>query len=145
MSTVIDPPDPRQNPIPKRRSDHFVDGLMTGRGWRGEGGITYHGAERLRDRGYTPGQVYQTAAYGQEYPDPKGEEGISIFKLNSIDTPGTRRRIVVDRADGGRLVTALPREPIPEPAPKRTPQGNNTKKRQREQLAKKRARSAGQS
>ena len=144
MTVDIAPPDPSQNPIPKRRNDHFVDGLLSGRGWPGEGGITYHGAERLRDRGYTPGQVFQTAAYGQEYPDPKGEPNISIFKLNSITTPGTRRRIVVDRSEG-RLITALPREPIPEPAPKTTPRGSDTKKKKREQLAKKRARSAGQS
>ena len=144
MTVDIAPPDPSQNPIPKRRNDHFVEGLLTGRGWPGEGGITYHGAERLRDRGYTPGQVYQTAAYGQEYPDPKGKEGISIFKLNSIDTPGTRRRIVVDKADGS-LITALPREPLPEASPKPAPRTSNTKKRKKEQLAKKRARSAGQS
>jgi hypothetical protein len=144
VTVEITPPHPSQNPIPKRRNEHFVDGLLTGRGWPGEGGITYHGAERLRDRGYTPGQVYQTAAYGHEYADPKGRDGISIFKLNSIDTPGTRRRIVVDRKDGS-LITALPREPIPEPSSKPAQRPSNTKKRKKEQLAKKRARSAGQS
>ena len=129
----IPAPVAQQNPIPKRRSGNFLDALQQ----------SVHGnVERAAERGYTTAQVYQTAAYGQEYPDPKGQPDVSIFKLNSIATPGTRRKIVVDKSVPA-VVTVYPREPIPESASKAAAP-KNTKKRQKEQLAKKRARSGGQ-
>jgi hypothetical protein len=100
-------------------------------------------AERAQERGYTPEQVYQTAAYGQEYPDPKGDPAVGVFKLNSIATPGTRRKVVINKQIP-QFVTVYPREPIPEEAPKRQDREAITKKRQKEQLARKRARSRGE-
>lgn len=129
-------PAPQQNPIPKRRSQHFTDALQQ----------SVHGSvERAPERGYTMDQIYQTAAYGQEYPNNQGRPDVSIFKLNSIATPGTRRRIVVNVSQPPKVITVLPREPIPDSGPspqKKAP--SNSKKRQKEQLAKKRARSSGQ-
>lgn len=131
----IPDPEPSQNPIPKRRTQAFTDALMQTR---------HGGVERARERGYSNEQVYQTAAWGQEYPDNNGRADISIFKLNSTNTPGTRRRIVVDKARPA-IVTVLPREEIPEPSkPRKTNSAAATKKKKKEQLAKKRARTNGQ-
>lgn len=129
----IPAPAPEQNPIAKRRSQHFLDALEQ----------SIHGSlERAPERGYTTEQIYQTAAYGQEYPNNQGRPDVSIFKLNSIATPGMRRRIVAN-VKQPKIITVLPREPIPETTQsKQAP--SNTKKRKREQLAKKRARSGGQ-
>lgn len=131
----IPAPAPEQNPIPKRRADHFLEALVQSR---------HAGAERTAERDYTPTQVYQTAAYGQEYPNNQGRADVSIFKLNSIDTPGTRRRIVVNKSHPPTIITVLPREPIAEPASTQRRQGpSGTKKAKKAQLAKKRARSSG--
>lgn len=134
MRDWIPEPSAEQKPIPKRRSTAFTDALKQS---------VHANAERARERGYTPDQVYQTAAYGQEYPDPKGEPNVGVFKLNSIATPGTRRRVVINKQIP-QFITVYPREPIPESAPKKPNRAANTKKKQKEQLAKKRARTSGQ-
>lgn len=134
MRDWIPEPDPDQNPIPRRRSEHFTDALRQS---------VHASVERAPERRYTREQIYQTAAYGQEFPDPKGNPGVSIFKLNSIATPGTRRSIVVDTVNP-TIITVNPREPIPEPGRRPSGAPKNTKKRQKEQLAKKRARSRGE-
>ena len=103
---------------------------------------TQHSAQRLRERGYTPEQVYETAQYGDEYPN-RDRPGTSVFEYDSNGHPNMRRRIVA-RVNPPSLITVLPRKPKPEPetAPKNKPTA--TKKNQREQKAKKRARSGGQ-
>ena len=101
---------------------------------------TQHSAQRLAERGYTPAQVYETARDGDAYPNP-GRPGSNIFKLNSIGHPGTRRRVVA-QANPPALITVLPREPVePGATVKKAP--SNSAKKKKEQLAKKRARSAG--
>lgn len=131
-SIQIPQPLPEQNPVPKARSvDRYY---QTG----------HAGRDRMRERGYTPEQVYQTLAYGQERVNtgPSAQPGTSLFTLNSIDTPGTRRRVVADSREG-RIATVLPREEIPQETVKEKAAPKSTKSKKKEQLAKKRARSAG--
>ena len=113
------------------RRQEFADALLQ----------TQHSAQRLQEREYTPEQVYETAKYGDEYPN-RSRPGTSVFEFDSNGHPNTRRRIVA-QVDPPHLITVLPRKPKDQPsAPKKAP--TSTKKNQREQKAKKRARSGGQ-
>lgn len=113
------------------RRQEFADALMQ----------TQHSSQRLRERDYSPEQVYETARHGDEYPNPS-RPGTSIFEYDSNGRPNMRRRIVA-QVNPPSLITVLPRKPKEQaPAPK--PRPTSTKKNQREQKAKKRARSGGQ-
>lgn len=103
---------------------------------------TQHSAQRLRERGYTPEQVYETAQYGDEYPN-RSRPGTSVFEFDSNGHPNMRRRIVA-QVDPPSLITVLPRKPKDPPATAPKARPTDTKKKQREQKAKKRARSSGQ-
>lgn len=103
----VTPPKPEQRPIPKPRSDAFVTAALSSR----------HGADRAEERGYTTDQVAQTLAFGSEVPDPKGDPNIRTLHLNSILHRNMRRGIVVNVAEP-RIVTVLPRQEVPEAAPR---------------------------
>lgn len=124
---------PQQNPTSKRRdTTPLVERLARG---------SKHIDQRFAERGYTLPQVLQTYAYGHQIPDPAGEAGVSHYYLNSIDHANLRRRIVVHDAQHF-IKTTLPREEIPEPEVKPAAKPSTTKSRRREQLAKKRLRTA---
>lgn len=129
--SIIPDAKPEQNPIPKPRSDNFVLGY----------GMSRHAVERAIERKYDEKQIYQTIREGHRRSDPKGNPRVSVFELNSIDTPGTRRSIVTYDAEPNTVVTVNPRQPLPPPREKQPPK-KSTKKLQAEQKAKKRARSA---
>jgi len=129
---------PQQNPIPKPRTEAFVRSFTQSRHFG-----TTHVTEtdgRTTQRGYSPNQVAQTLAEGHQYQDRKGDPNVSLFKLNSIDTPGTRRVIVANTASR-ELITAYPREPIPEATAPVSRTSSNTAKKKKEQKLRKQQRS----
>jgi len=129
---------PQQSPIPKPRSDAFVRSFLQSRHFG-----TTHVTEqdgRTTQRGYTAHQVAQTLAEGHQYQDRKGNPDVSLFKLNSIDTPGTRRVIVADTSRR-ELITAYPREPIPQASEPVSRPTSNTAKKKKEQKLRKQQRS----
>lgn len=122
---------PQQKPIPKPRSLQVAESMT----------IDAHAWERMQERGYTQEQVRQTLREGHEQADPRGNPDVSRYFLTSADHANMRRGIVVDRSRN-RLKTALSRTPIEEaPTAPRPSNGRSTKAKQREQLARKRARS----
>lgn len=134
----IPPAKPTQNPINKPRSDAFVMSFMQSRHMG-----TTHVTEkdgRAVQRGYTSHQVLQTLKEGHQYPDRKGDPDVSLFKLNSIDTPGTRRIVVANVRQRG-IITVFPREPVPQAAEAVKAPTSNTSKKKKEQKLRKQQRS----
>lgn len=131
-------PHPSQNPIPKGRNADWVDSFKRSR-HAGTTHVTqYDGREKQRE--YSPDQTFETLTWGHENPDPKGDPDVSIFKLNSIGHPGTRRRIVANTQERV-VITALPREEIPQQAPRPSAPASSTKKKKKEQKLRKQQRS----
>jgi hypothetical protein len=131
MPTLYEPALPVQEPIPKPRNSHFVEGFKRSR----------HTNSRQDERKLSDAEVLQTVAAGHQQQDPKGNPDVSHFVLNSHNHPGQRRRVVADTKTQD-ILTVYPREDIPI-APSPTNRPTNTKAKKREQLAKKRARSNG--
>lgn len=132
-------PAPSQNPIPKPRDPNVVGQMRRSR----HSGTTHVTAQDGREaqREYTPNQVFETIMWGHQSQDPKSMPGVSIFKLNSLGHPGTRRRVVANIPER-MVITTLPREEIPTQTAQ--PQKNtntNTKKQQKEQKLRKQQRS----
>lgn len=122
---------PQQNPTPKPRSLTKAYDLVT----------TRHSNHREDDRNYSREQILQTYVHGQQRQDPKGDPNVSIYSLDSIAHANMRRSIVVNDKDNS-IITVNPRVPIAHPAPAAVVGPTNSKKKKKEQLAKKRARSA---
>lgn len=122
---------PEQNPTSKPRSLSKAYDLLT----------TRHSSTREGDRDYSRAQILQTYVYGHQRQDPKGDPDVSVYSLDSIAHARMRRSIVVNDKDNA-VITVNPRVPIETPAPTAAVAPTNTKKKKKEQLAKKRARSA---
>lgn len=137
-SLQIPQPLPSQNPTRTPRSTrHALDNLT----------VESHTRDRMAERDFTPEQIFQTYIYGNREPDRAGEPGVNHYVLNSIGHPGTRRRLVVN--DNAMITKTIhPREEIPKSNPGPRPpkaQPSSTAARKKAQLAKKRARSRGDS